>query len=470
MTKKKATFYNLLNIVTDILLNNLAYLTAIYVWLVLVHDGASNVATDAKILPLYSLYLFFLYRSSSIYTSTDLKSFGDEILKVFQINVIGFLTLGLMFYIFRLEDFSRGVLGYFFIFSISFITIKRAIVQFFKKRYPAFFYNKNIILVVGNGHLAKRFMENAKKANGDILEIIGYTSNDTTDTSRNHLGSYSDLEKLLSVHQADRVVIGLEPDEIEYMPTVINACEKQGTKIYVIPFYNDYIPSAPEIEVLGDVKLINMRTIPLDNAFSAIQKRILDVLGSLLLILLTSPIMLIAIIGVKISSPGAVVFKQKRVGRYKKEFTMYKFRSMRINEASSTAWSQNADPRKTRFGSFIRKTSIDELPQFFNVLKGDMSLVGPRPEIPFYVNQFKETIPLYMLKHQVRPGITGWAQVNGLRGDTSIEDRIKHDLFYIENWNILFDIKILFKTAFVAMINNEKIGKKKNQKSEGDSK
>ena len=183
----------------------------------------------------------------------------------------------------------------------------------------------------------------------------------------------------------------------------------------------------------------------------------MDIVGSLFLIALTSPIMLIAAIGVKLSSPGPIIFRQARVGLNKKVFYMYKFRSMRVNNGSETSWSTNKDNRKTAFGAVIRKFSIDELPQFFNVLKGDMSLVGPRPEIPYFVEQFKTKIPLYMVKHQVRPGITGWAQVNGLRGDTSIEDRIQHDIYYIENWSILFDIRILFLTLWKGIVNQEKL-------------
>jgi len=145
------------------------------------------------------------------------------------------------------------------------------------------------------------------------------------------------------------------------------------------------------------------------------------------------------------------------VGLNKKNFTMYKFRSMRVNAQENSGWSTDRDPRKTKFGAFIRKCSIDELPQFFNVLKGDMSLIGPRPELPHFVDQFKESIPRYMVKHQVRPGITGWAQVNGFRGDTSIEGRIRHDLYYIENWSVLLDIRILLMTVFKALINSEKL-------------
>ena len=187
-------------------------------------------------------------------------------------------------------------------------------------------------------------------------------------------------------------------------------------------------------------------------------KRTMDIVGALALITLTSPLMLFAAVGVKLSSPGPVLFKQERVGKDKKPFSMYKFRSMRINTRQQTGWSTDVDDRKTKFGSLIRKCSIDELPQFFNVLKGDMSLVGPRPEVPFYVDQFKEEIPRYMVKHQVRPGITGWAQVNGFRGDTSIRGRIEHDLYYIENWNPLFDIRILLMTVFKA-VNREKLAK-----------
>ena len=153
-------------------------------------------------------------------------------------------------------------------------------------------------------------------------------------------------------------------------------------------------------------------------------------------IILTSPIMLFAAIGTRLSSPGPVLFRQERVGKGKKTFKMLKFRSMRITGTEDTGWSTQDDPRKTKFGSFMRKFSIDELPQMFNVLAGQMSLIGPRPEVPFHVNHFKDEIPLYLVRQQVRPGITGWAQVNGLRGDTSIEERVKYDIWYIENWSL----------------------------------
>ena len=184
-------------------------------------------------------------------------------------------------------------------------------------------------------------------------------------------------------------------------------------------------------------------------------KRLIDTVLSLIALIILSPLLLITALAVKISSPGPVLFKQERVGRNKQTFYMYKFRSMEVQppEEEKKAWTVKNDPRVTNFGRFMRKTSIDELPQLFNVLKGDMSLVGPRPERPQYVEKFREEIPRYMIKHQVRPGMTGWAQVNGYRGDTSIRKRIEHDLYYIENWTLGLDIKILFLTVFKGFIN-----------------
>ena len=200
---------------------------------------------------------------------------------------------------------------------------------------------------------------------------------------------------------------------------------------------------------------INIRYVPLSNTFNQIVKRVFDVFFALIGIILTSPIMLVCAILVKTSSEGPVIFKQERVGLHNKHFWMYKFRSMRMQDENSEkkAWTTKDDPRVTKVGAVLRKTSLDELPQLFNILKGDMSLVGPRPERPQFVEQFKEEIPRYMIKHQVRPGLTGWAQVNGYRGDTSIYKRIEYDLFYIENWSMWLDLRIIFRTFFVGFIN-----------------
>ncbi len=262
-------------------------------------------------------------------------------------------------------------------------------------------------------------------------------------------GTYDALAHVLEHVAPDEVVIALEADEYPYLQSIIASSEKNGVKMSLIPFYNKYMPSRPSIDEVGDVSLVNLRHIPLDNIGNAFLKRAVDIVGSLLLIVCTSPIMLFAALGVKLSSPGPILFKQERVGLNKKPFYMYKFRSMRVNDKQNTGWSTNSDPRKTKFGSFIRKFSIDELPQFFNVLMGDMSLSRTAAGTAvFCKTSLRKACRWHMVKHQVRPGITGWAQVNGFRGDTSIQGRIEHDIYYIENWTLLFDIKILFMTVF----------------------
>ena len=200
---------------------------------------------------------------------------------------------------------------------------------------------------------------------------------------------------------------------------------------------------------------MNIRYVPLSNTFNAMLKRIVDIFGALVAIVLFSPVMLFSCIMIKLTSPGPLIYRQTRVGLHNKPFEMYKFRSMAVQteEKEKKAWTVKNDPRVTGFGKFMRHTSIDELPQLFNILKGDMSLVGPRPERPFFVEKFREEIPRYMVKHQVRPGLTGWAQVNGYRGDTSIRKRIDCDLYYIENWTLGLDFKILFLTFFKGFVN-----------------
>ena len=216
--------------------------------------------------------------------------------------------------------------------------------------------------------------------------------------------------------------------------------------VFFVVFFKDI----KQIEQIGTVPLVNAHANPLNSLGNELIKRTMDIIGSILLIILSSPLMLTVALIIKLTSPGPVFFRQTRIGKMGKPFTMLKFRSMPVDAESEEEWTAEGDYRPTKFGSFIRRTAIDELPQFFNVLKGDMSLVGPRPEIPKYVEEFRETIPLYMIKHYVKPGVTGLAQIKGLRGDTSVEERIQKDISYIENWNIWLDIWILLQTPFKA--------------------
>ena len=269
------------------------------------------------------------------------------------------------------------------------------------------------------------------------------------------LGPLDMLQQILNDNDLDEIAITLSLQDYDYLEHIVDECEQSGVHTKFIPDYNSLFPSKPYTEDLMGLPVINIRYVPLSNTWNALVKRLMDIVGSLFCIVLFSPVMLVAAIGTKLSSPGPIIFRQTRIGLHSKPFTMYKFRTMRVQtaEEEKKGWTKRGDSRVTKFGSFLRKTSIDEMPQFFNVLQGSMSLVGPRPERPQFVEKFRQEIPRYMVKHQVRPGITGWAQINGYRGDTSIRKRIEYDIFYIENWSFGLDIRILFLTIFKGFIN-----------------
>ena len=269
------------------------------------------------------------------------------------------------------------------------------------------------------------------------------------------IGRIANLNVILPESRLDEIAITLGLSEYYRLEEIVALCEKSGVHTKFIPDYNKIIPTKPYTEDILGLPVINIRYVPLSNTFNSMIKRVMDIIGSIIGIIVASPVMLVMCILIKITSPGPLIYRQERVGLHNQTFWMYKFRSMEIQPEAEEkkAWTVKNDPRVTGIGRFMRRTSIDELPQLFNILKGDMSLVGPRPERPFFVEKFREEIPRYMVKHQVRPGLTGWAQVNGYRGDTSIRKRIEYDLYYIENWTVGLDIKILFMTIFKGFIN-----------------
>ena len=394
-----------------------------------------------------------------LYSASRLRGLWQRSRMILVVNAVGILAFEACLYQFRVVNFNRLVVLLFYLFGTGFLIFKRMLRRWYDRWRHRRGEGFRHILLVGGGKMAAQYLLALEHNPYYGFRVDGYIAlRPTPGFTPRYLGGYDKLDLALSEPGIDEVVVALDADEMDRISKVFAACDKQGVRITMVPFYNDYLPARPTIDALGDCKLINVRQTPFDNILNAFVKRLLDVLGSLCLIVLTSPIMLAVAVGVKLSSPGPIIFKQKRVGLNKREFMMYKFRSMRQNAGEQTGWSTDSDPRKTRFGSLIRKFSLDELPQFFNVLKGDMSLVGPRPEVPFHVEHFKEEIPRYLVRQQVRPGVTGWAQINGLRGDTDIAERIRYDIWYIENWTLALDIKILFRTVFGGkMINDEKL-------------
>ncbi len=457
MIKENQRLLNQLHVFSDGLLVFLSMMVAYWIRFY-VFNGIEGIPFSYYVrLAAVAVALCLLsYAMAGLYSSYRSIRFHREAARFLCANILDTICLMAGLFVFRLEHMSRWTLVFFFLVSSLLLLSKRAAMRLLLRRYRRMGYNQKHVVLIGCGPMAERYLGKIRTDKNLGFQVDGYVADGSGWKDLPRLGTYAQLEQVLDTYAPDEVVVAVDAPDESRMPKIIAACEKTGTKASVIPFYAAYIPSNPQVDNIDGLPMINLRRIPLDNIGNAFVKRAFDIAGALALIVLTSPLMLIAAVGVKLSSPGPIIFKQLRVGKDKKEFYMYKFRSMRVNAREQTGWSTNEDPRKTAFGSFIRKCSIDELPQFFNVLKGDMSLVGPRPEVPHYVEQFKEEIPRYMVKHQVRPGITGWAQVNGLRGDTSIQDRIEHDLYYIENWNILFDVKILLMTMFKT-VNKEKL-------------
>ena len=459
MIKENQKTLNYINIILDAIILFISMPISFWTRFHLFDNGVVTVPLESYIklvLLLIPVHLAIL-ATMGLYESLRNKRLHWELWRLLLACILDFILIQTALFLYKEVHFSRGTLILFFIVSFLVSSIKRIVLRYTLRYYRSKGYNLKHVVLVGDGKMASEYAEKIRTQKDFGYTIDGYVADKPFIANILYYGKIDNLSRIVSKNHTDEVVAALSAEQVLYTKNVIDVCEKEGVKLSLIPFYAEYMPSNPEFDNIDGIPLMNIRHIPLDNWLNAVLKRLVDIIGSLVLIVITSPIMLFAAIGVKLSSPGPIIFKQKRVGLNKEKFKMYKFRSMRVNNTQTTGWSKNKDPRKTKFGAFIRKCSIDELPQFFNVLKGDMSLVGPRPELPHFVDKFKEEIPLYMVKHQVRPGITGWAQVNGFRGDTSIKKRIEHDIYYIENWTFFFDIKILFMTVFGGMINKEKL-------------
>ena len=400
-----------------------------------------------------------LYNMFDLYTSKRMSRRSYEIFNIIKANTIGLLAFMVVLYAVKLPDFSRGMIAMFYFINITLETCMRRSVRrwlrFFRKKG----YNLKHILLVGYSRAAETYIDRLQANPEWGYEVNGILDDriprGTKYKGVKVIGDIENLELILGDNKLDEIGITLALEDYDRLEEIVNLCEKSGVHTKFIPDDNRVIPSSPYLEDLEGLAVVNIRRVPLTNTANMLMKRTVDIFGSLFAILLFSPLMLLAAIGVKLTSKGPLIFKQERVGLHNKPFMMFKFRTMEVQEAEEEkkGWTKKDDPRVTKIGKILRKTSIDEMPQFFNVLKGDMSLIGPRPERPLFVEKFREEIPRYMIKHQVRPGLTGWAQVNGYRGDTSIRRRIEYDLYYIENWTMGFDFKILFLTFFKGFIN-----------------
>lgn len=462
MIKDNQRYFNRLHVLIDALIIASTYLLAWFIQIKVLTDKEAGVLpVEVYMLVLIPLIpgMLLLYFAFNLYSAKRVQGRRVELGNVLKANVLGILIFMSVNMLIKQLDFSRGVIFTFFGLNVLFEAIARLIIRNILRDIRRRGMNLKHILLVGYGHSAKEYIDRIIENPEWGYNVTGILDDSveraTAYRGINIIGRTDDLINILSVNQLDEIAITLGLSEYYKLERIVAQCEKSGVHTKFIPDYGNIIPTKPYTEDLMGLPVINIRYVPLSNTFNAIAKRFVDIVGSLVCIVLFSPIMLITAFLIKLTSPGPLIFKQERVGLHNQPFIMYKFRSMEVQkkQTEQRGWTTRNDPRVTGIGKFIRRTSIDELPQLFNVLKGEMSLIGPRPERPQFVEKFREEIPRYMVKHQVRPGMTGWAQVHGYRGDTSIRKRIEYDLYYIENWTMGLDIKILFLTVFKGFIN-----------------
>lgn len=379
-----------------------------------------------------------LYSIFQLYMPRRVKSYRKELMDIIRANGIGFMIFILVLYFIKQEHFSRQMLCIFFFINISLEFASRYLIRTILWKMRKQGLNQKHILMIGESQMAEQYMDRLRENPKWGYQVFA------------HLKDEEKLERILEGNELDEVVIALRAEDYGKLERIVDVCEKAGVHTKMIPDFGNVISTRPYIEDVQRIPVIHVRRVPLNIMRNRVAKRAVDLIGATVAIILFSPVMLLTVLVVALTEEGSVIYRQERVGLHNQVFYMYKFRSMikQDEEKEKAEWSTRNDPRITPVGKLIRRTSIDELPQLFNVLKGEMSLVGPRPERPQFVQKFRDEIPRYMVKHQVRPGMTGWAQINGYRGNTSIEKRIEYDLYYIENWTMVFDMKILILTIF----------------------
>ena len=395
-------------------------------------------------------------RSFGLYHVTRGTQLRHEAARVVQASTLGALVLTAVAFLFWEKEvsFSRGVFVYFWILVSLGLVVERALLRRLLSVIRARGYNQRYVLIVGAGELAEGVARKVRDHPGLGLVVRGFLAERAEDVGREIDGSsvvgvYDDAQRILEANGIDLVMIALPLESIPHLETILKRIGPSTVDIKVVPDIYKFISLRGGIEDFDGLPVITLLDTPL-RGWNEVFKRSLDVALSAALLVLLAPLFLLIAILVRASSRGPVFYQQERMSLDGRRFQVWKFRTMREDAELETGpvWATANDPRRTRIGSGLRRWSLDELPQLWNVLKGEMSLVGPRPERPVFIEDFRQRIPRYMLRHKVPAGMTGWAQVHGLRGNTPVEERIVYDLYYIENWSLLLDFKILFLTLF----------------------
>ncbi len=421
--------------------------------------------------PPFSGYLFgsffiafvwlLLFQARQMYGVRRSVTLSDELLNIVKVVSWGMLIVMSAAFFYREFSYSRIVFGFLWVASIAFVFLGRTALHSLERRFYRKGRHLKHAIIVGSDTLANQVFVELNRHPSFGFNILGYFADAPADKELNlnnasHLGPLSETATFIRENNLELVFIALQSKDHHRLFEIISESEGVNVEFMMVPDVLDILTSDVKVKELQGIPFLTIKSVPI-TIWGRITKRTFDLVVSAALLFAFSPIWLLLALAVKLSSRGPVFFKQERLGMDGRKFTMFKFRSMRIDAEVQTGpvWTAKDDPRRTPIGVLLRKTSMDEIPQLINVLKGEMSLVGPRPERPYFVEQFKHLVPKYLDRHRVKTGMTGWAQVNGFRGDTSLEDRIKYDLYYIENWSLAFDIKILLRTIRAALLFKE---------------
>jgi len=403
-----------------------------------------------------------LFHSRTMYSTRRNATLADEFINIVKVVSLGMLVVMSGAFFYRDFSYSRVVFGILWAHSIVFVFLGRAVISAYERSLYRRGKHRQEALIIGNDSLASQICSKLDNHPSFGFEVIGYVADSPAQgelplSQMPYLGRLADAPSVIAQQQIQLAFIAVQARDHPALFDVIGRCEGVNIEFMMVPDVLEVLTSDVKVRELEGIPFLKIKSIPF-TTWGRISKRAMDIVVAGGLLVLLSPLLALVAALIKIDSRGPVLFRQKRVGLDGKEFTMYKFRSMR---AGAEQFDREAglgitdDPRRTRVGKILRMTSLDEFPQLVNVLKGDMSMVGPRPERSHFVQEFQSYVPKYLDRHRVKAGVTGWAQVNGLRGDTSIGERIRFDLYYIENWSLTFDLKILLRTLRAAIHSGE---------------
>ncbi|HEX8173378.1 MAG TPA: undecaprenyl-phosphate glucose phosphotransferase [Thermoanaerobaculia bacterium] len=460
MIEKKHRALASVYLVNDVVASNLAMLCAwllrFQVEVIPVTKGQQDLATYAQLLPIITIVFPLAFAVQGLYRIRPARGRAEESLAVGIGSVLATIVLsGVLLWVRPGNPevvYSRATLAFFLVAAMVLVILGRTIVRTVVTRRHRSGKDLDRVLIAGNGELARAVLERMESHRERLgFRVVGYLANghDGELPGLPRLGSVDDAEEVVKAHAIEHVFVALPHASSQAMASLLDRLVRNCIAIHVVPDLLQFMVLRSRVEDLDGLPTINLSETPLDVGWSRFIKRAFDLAVAAAALVLLSPVMLLVALAIWLEDRGPALYRQVRMGLDGKPFEILKFRSMRVGAESATGavWAEKNDPRRTRVGRFIRAWSLDELPQLWNVLVGDMSVIGPRPERPEFVEQFRAELPHYMLRHKVRAGMTGWAQVHGWRGNTSIRMRIEHDLYYIENWSLLLDLKILCMTV-----------------------